>query len=237
MGRDVRIISNHNIDTSSNRKIAEQLAQAWHTNISLSYMDNCTKPGTVFKGTFEIHELCHVDIGAERTVLLLDNMYCDSIIEPDKHRGMVYLETLDSKDHDTELPEEGDLGATTWWPGIYYPNRWWYFIREFCEGYEHSENFYYLNKFRRQVKSSVEKLGGTQAMYFDDQSESAYTIATTPDELNIPWHQLLEKVRSEKGVEFINVSQWMRAGEKQYLLPYTNYIFFDDFADLLDSGE
>lgn len=234
MGRDVAIISNHGIDTKSgDRKIAEQLAQAWNANISFAYMDTWTAPSNIFKGTFDIYELFRIDIGAQRTIQLQDELYCDRVHKPEEYEGKMDLSAYEIDDYNKEYPEKGDLGVTAWWPGNYYIGRWWNFIRNFTE--EYADDYNYINSFREEVRYNVTCVGGTQAMYFDDQSsESVRCIGETPEEVTILWPELLDKVRDEKGVKFINVSEWMKTEPKQFLIGHTDYVFFDDFADLLD---
>lgn len=224
MGHDVIAIGNHKLNTASFQTTAVDLSEAFDVTVCYGYMDDWIDPQTGKEGSFEFIELGRIKKN-DTVYFLRDNLYTDR---------------LRSKQYPDEIEYDfysADYGATSFY--VYphciqahtaFNSRWWNFVRYF------QGNFYgndawpnYINDYRRSVFNEIKRLGGSQALYGDDQGDSYYIL---DDAMTLSFVVITQKLKNDFGNACLNVSSFQRLYDNGKFEPIEYKAFIDDFEDL-----
>lgn len=251
MGHDVNIISNHSLAITSVEVLADDLARRLDRIVVWGYQDLWIKPLPSTSGSNSaityMGDGDFVTLGYSAPpsstdedvllplptkpapLLLFMDMFCEQIEQPATYGDTMSYSLREAGDWNInqDIMRYGFDPQTSWEWG-----RWWALAEAFSKGTYPDRFWEYLNDFRRRVLADISPMGGTEAMYVDDQgpSDALYWMADTQ-----PWPQIVAHARETFGHRFLNVREWLETRGLPPRHPFEAeppLAFLDDFADL-----
>lgn len=226
MGHDVQAMTNHQLNTSSMAVLAEDLANRLQVNVQYGYRDDLYIEG-VSNQTFDLVIIGSINTHQKYTFTLVDSHYLDKIKYPSKYANEILFELYEDE---TTRKNYLDIFKFVCQLHNSYDCRWW----AFCNNFTDDINSYCwsaLQFYRKYTKWVAEAIGGSAAIYFDDQGPAAKIFEmedyATFEEINKILHQDFK-------ADYLNVSQFMQQYNQlgKYAVEKTPLAFFDDFKDL-----
>ena len=250
MGHDVHIIGNHNLDISSMEALAKDISKRFQANVEFGYYENMFDfdiNGNTGRESDVDDVLGKINFpNATTTLWLNDEYYMYHVVldkygkeaynlpyfkkrdgcyrqELDNAAGNIRYELRDNKEDDEYVVIFNDT-IHDWYN--YYCSRWWSFCEAFTIGnYNHLLNNA-ITPFRKEVLQFFEKVGGTEAFYFDDQGESQYLT-----ENYYEWGAILKEVETNFKETTLQIPEYMK-DNKPKPWKIKPLAFYDDFSDL-----
>lgn len=250
MGHDIHIIGNHNLDISCMEALAKDISKRFKANVEFGYYDNMFDfdiNGNTGRMSIEDNVLGKIDFPNASTTLWLNDEYYMYRAVLDKHGKEAYNLPYFKK-HDGLHRQELDIAAGNiryelrdnyedneyavifndtihdWYNS--FNSRWWSFCKAFTiEDYDDLLQ-YEVALFRKEVLQFFEKVGGTEAFYFDDQGKSQYLTVDYYD-----WATILKEVETNFKETTLNIPEYMK-GNKLNPWKVKPLAFYDDFSDL-----
>lgn len=248
MGHDLRIISQHKLDTSSLEKLAGDLSTRLHVNIDYGYFDElgCTLDGESREATKKRVVCGKIEYPGGEKTLMLDDQYHQLRQLIRRYGGRIselpYFKKDDYYQSDirealqTDCFELYDEAEDVYYAKIYtdvfdnwyncFYSRWWSFCRAFTEYDKEGYLLAYVTSFRKEVKSFLEKVGCAEAFYFDDQGESAQFTYDY-----YPWETIRAEVEANYKESTLQISDFMKQVKRRPIGDFP-FVFYDDFEDL-----
>lgn len=248
MGHDLRIIGQHNLDTSSQEALAKDLSMRLRVNIEFRYFDEigCNMDGTIRKATGKPVVCGTVAYpGATKTLTLTDEFHqLRKLVQRhgDDIYDLPYTRKFTDRKRDIEVALQTDCYELyddpndicyakiytdvfdDWYNWFY--SRWWSFCRAFTELDDDGSRLDFVTIYRKEVKSFLEKVGGTEAFYFDDQGElGRFTYDY------YPWKTIVSEVETNYKESTLSISEFMQQENRRPVADYP-LAFYDDFKDL-----
>jgi len=248
MGHAVHNIGQHNLDISSFEALAKDLSQRFQANVEYGAFDDFyfDWDGFFREPSYEFWQFGKVYYpGSQLNLMLIDQYYLYHFVYlrygEDTYQLPCFVEDdlsmrellkalnnvcYEFRDFENDI-QYGIIFNDTfhdWYDS--FSMKWYSFCRAFTE---EDNDEYFLSEvmvYRRQVKAFFEKVGGTEAYYFDDQGESHYL---THDYYE--WAGIKDEVKRNFKETTLNISEFLKDKRP---FPKGEYplAFFDDFGDL-----
>ncbi len=224
MGHDVIPIGHHSLNTSSIQSLAEDLSNRFDAEIIFGYQDDWV--GNNYNGSFEFIELGRIEKKGKAVFLLQDCFYMDRLKQPGKHEQKIWYEFISKKKPDNY---QVSIYKNCFDCNCHFDSRWWNFCRYFNRQINNAEWDEYIAEFRKEIATEVKKLGGTSALYGDDQGASHWI-----SEMGIEhsFEEIREKLKEDFGGLYLSVSNFIKSADKTANQLFYN-AYFDDFSDLI----
>jgi hypothetical protein len=202
MGHDIIAIGNHKLNTTSLHTTAIDLSEAFDVSVSYGYADDWIDLETGKEGSFQFIELGRIE--RNNTLYFL--------------RDSLYTDRLHTKQYadETEYDFYGaDYDETSFYvyprcikAHTYFDSRWWNFVRYFQGKFYGDKDWVgYINNYRQHVYNEIKRLGGSCALYGDDQGDSYYIIE---DAMTLPFDTIAKKLKNEFGNACLAIPHFQR---------------------------
>lgn len=249
MGHDLHIIGNHNLDISSMEALAKDISKRFQANVEFGYYKNMFDfdiNGNTGRESDVDDVLGKINFPNATTTLWLNDEYYmyHAVLEKYgkeaynlpyfKKRDGYYRKDLDyvvgNIRYELRDNEEDDEYAVIFnntihdWYNYFCP-RWW----SFCKAFGKDDKDFLddlITPFRKEVLQFFEKVGGTEAFYFDDQGKSQHL---TENYYN--WASILKEVETNFKETTLHIPKYMK-DNKPNPWDIKPLAFYDDFSDL-----
>lgn len=261
MGCDISILSKHNLNISSVKTLAIDLAERLNLNIEYGYFsskehnnllgidldDELTELGSIMKNN-----------SGEKYILVDENFQKKLLHEKfgDQLFDMVEYWNCSNEnlpDEEVKLAEKKDILLTYFYlfsdksteaegylmihdeilmNDLYYYSRWW----QFCKTIQTKDQLKddYFQSFRRSIMKSTLALGGDKAYFVNDQCRHLAGVGQG-NEIYYNWNELEQFINSREKLEVISISKAITSDKYQIEVSGKNdrnLAFFDDFGGL-----